>query len=100
GKVIPLTNENTTLVEVIALAGGIDNTGRAHNIRVLRGDSVMMVDLSTIDGYRKGNHIMEPGDIVYVEPLRKPVIEAARDYGPIIGLITSLATLIVVISTR
>ena len=41
---------------------------------------------------------MEPGDIVYVEPVRKPVSEAVRDYGPLLSILASLVTLIVVIN--
>lgn len=98
GQVIPLVNENVELAEVLALAKGIDVNGKAHNIRVVRGDQAFLVDLSTMDGFRKGNMIMEPGDIVYVEPVRKPVSEAVRDYGPLLSIIASLVTLIVVLN--
>lgn len=98
GQVIPLMNENMELAEVLALAKGIDVNGKANNIRVVRDDQVFLVDFSTIDGYRKGNMIMEPGDIVYVEPIRKPLSEATRDYGPLVSIIASIVTLIVVIN--
>ena len=65
--------------------------------RVLRGDQVFVADLSTFEGYLKNNIAIEPGDIVYVEPIRRPVSEATRDYAPIISMITSLTTLILVI---
>jgi polysaccharide export outer membrane protein len=97
GAVVPLVNENVTLAEVLAMAKGIDNFGKAHNIRVLRGETYFLVDFSTIEGYRKGNMIMQHGDIVYVEPVRRPVSEAARDYGPLLSLAVSLSTLIIVL---
>lgn len=99
GQVIPLTFENMKLVEVLALAKGVDNNGKAHNIRVLRGDHVFITDLSTFEGYQRNNMVMESGDIIYVEPIRRPISEGLRDYGPFISIITSLSTLIVVIST-
>lgn len=98
GQVIPLTNENTTLVEVLALAKGVGNDAKAHNIRVLRGDQVFVADFSTFDGYLKHNMIIEPGDVVYVEPVRRPLLEALRDYGPIISFFTSLATIAIVLT--
>lgn len=98
GQVIPLANENMELTEVLALAKGIDANAKANNIRVVRDNQVFLVDFSTIDGYRKGNMIMEPGDIVYVEPIRKPLSEATRDYGPLVSIIASIVTLIVVIN--
>lgn len=99
GAVIPLINENMTLVEILALAKGVDNNAKSNNIRVLRGDDFFVADLSTIDGYRKSNMIMQHGDIVYVEPIRRPVSEAFRDYGPIASLAVSLSTLVIVLIT-
>jgi polysaccharide export outer membrane protein len=98
GQVIPLVNENVHLVEVLALAKGIDNFGKAQNVRVLRGEQVLIADLSTIEGYIKGNILIEHGDIVYVEPVRRPLSEATRDYLPILTALTSMITLIVVIA--
>jgi polysaccharide export outer membrane protein len=97
GKIIPLVNENVTLVEILALAGGVDNLSKAHNMRVIRGEEFFVADFSTIEGYQKTNMIMQHGDIVYVEPVRRPVSEAARDYGPILSLSISITTLIVVL---
>jgi len=98
GQVIPLANENTRLAEVIALAKGIENNGKAQNIRIIRGDQVMVADLSTFEGYQKNNIIIHSGDIVYVEPVRRPFAEGFREYGPIISIITSLGTLVFVIT--
>lgn len=98
GQVIPLNNENMRLTEVLALAKGITPDARANNIRVLRNEKVFIADLSTFEGYQKFNLVMQPGDIVYVEPVRRPFIEAMRDYSPVITIVTSLATLIFIIS--
>ncbi|HEY5746847.1 MAG TPA: polysaccharide biosynthesis/export family protein [Chryseolinea sp.] len=97
GQVIPLANENMHLVEVLALAKGVANDAKAQNIRVLRGKEVFVADLSTFDGYLKNNIAMEPGDVVYVEPVRRPFTEGFRDYGAVISVITSLTTLLVVL---
>jgi polysaccharide biosynthesis/export protein len=97
GQVIPLVDENVRLTEILALAKGVDNNAKANKIRVLRGDQVFVADLSTYDGYLKNNMIIEPGDIVYIEPIRRPVSEGLRDYGPAISIVTALGTLIIVI---
>lgn len=98
GQVIPLEHENMRLTEVLALAKGVTQDGRGHNIRVIRQDQVMIADLSSFEGYQKSNFVMAPGDIVYVEPIRRPFIEGLRDYSPLITIATSLATLIFIIS--
>jgi polysaccharide export outer membrane protein len=97
GQVIPLTNQNTRLTEVLALAKGVGNEAKAYNIRVLRGDTAFVADFSTFSGYKKSNIIIEPGDIVYVEPIRRPISEGLRDYGPVLSILTSLTTLVIVI---
>lgn len=97
GLVVPLTNENVTLVEILALSKSIDNNAKANNIRILRNNDFFVADLTTLEGYRKANMIMQHGDIVYVEPVRRPLSEAVRDYGPLLSLGLSVTTLIVVI---
>lgn len=98
GQVIPLNHENMRLAEVIALAEGVNIDGRANNIRVIRENRIFMADFSTFSGYQKGNFVMQPGDIVYIEPVRRPFIEALRDYQPAISIVTSIATLIFIIT--
>lgn len=98
GQVIPLNNENVRLAEVLALAKGVSETGRGNNIRVIRDDKIMIADFSSFEGYTKSNFVMKPGDIVYVEPVRRPFTEALRDYSPVISIVTGLATLIYIIS--
>ena len=97
GQVIPLASENMHLVEVLALAKGINNDGKAQNIRVLRQEKVFLIDFSTYDGYLKQNLVIEPGDVVYVEPVRRPFFEGIRDYGVLVSLATSISTLVLVI---
>ena len=118
GLVIPLQNDNMSLIEVLALAGGIDGGGgssgsvgggggfyryggKANSIRIIRGDlknpRVQQVDLTTLDGMRRANLQMEPNDIIYIEPVHRPVQEALVDASPIIGLSSLLLTTFVVI---
>ena len=118
GLVIPLQNDNMSLIEVLALAGGLDGGGgssgnvgggggfyryggKANSIRIIRGDlknpRVQQVDLTTLDGMRRANLQMEPNDIIYIEPVHRPVQEALVDASPIIGLSSLLLTTFVVI---
>jgi len=97
GQIIPLDNQNMRLTEVLALGKGLDNNAQAQNIRILRNDDVYIIDLSTIEGYREGNILIQPGDIIYVEPIRRPFSEAIRENGSIISIVVSLASLVVII---
>ena len=99
GQVIPLQNENTNLIEILALAGGITNQARTDNIRLIRGDlddpQVQVIDLSTIQGMRAASLKVQSGDIIYVQPVQRVVAEAIRDVSPILSLVTSVVTLVV-----
>jgi polysaccharide export outer membrane protein len=99
GQVIPLSNENMNLLEVLALAKGVNNDAKAQNIKLIRGETVFEIDLSTIQGFREGNVLVESGDVIYVEPIRRPVSEALRDYSGALTLLVSLTTLIVLIQS-
>ena len=99
GQVVPLENHNVTLVEVLAIAKGLPNDSKSHNIRVVRKDQVFVLDLSTVDGFLAGNMIVEPGDIIYVEPVRKPFAEGLRDYAGLASLVISTLSLIIVIQS-
>lgn len=97
GQVVPLENENMGIIEVIALAQGIDRIAKANNIRVIRGEDVFKVDLSTISGMRESNIVIYPGDVIYIEPWRRPWLESVRDASPLISIISSAITLVLVI---
>jgi polysaccharide biosynthesis/export protein len=97
GQVIPLANENVRLTEVLAMAKGIAMDAKAKNIRVLRGEKVFIADFSTFEGYLRDNIVIKPGDIVYIEPVRRPFMEAVREYGSIVSIITSLGTLVIIL---
>ena len=102
GVVIPLKDENMNLLEVLALAGGLENDSKANNIRLVRGDlndpQVEVINLSTIDGMKKATMKVQPNDVIYVEPIRKVVTETIRDIAPVISLFTSVVTLVILLS--
>lgn len=92
GQVIPLVNQNVRVAEVLAMAKGVNNDGKAGNIRLIRGDHVYQIDFSTIKGFSEGNMVVEPGDIIYVEPIRRPFSEGLRDNYIIGSLMISIIT--------
>ncbi len=96
GQVIPIPNENTSLIEVLASAGGLQLGAKAQNVKVIRDEEVFLVDLSTVSGMKASNMNVEPGDVVYVEPWRRPWLETLRDISPALSLVTSVLTLVVV----
>ncbi|MGI4884825.1 MAG: polysaccharide biosynthesis/export family protein [Janthinobacterium lividum] len=112
GRVIPLENDNMNLLEVLALAGGVDGGGgggnslyryggRADNIRIIRGNlkypQIEQIDLTTIAGMRRANLQVEPNDVIYIDPIRRPLLENITDSAPLIGVAASVTSLVVTI---
>jgi len=100
GRIVPIPNENTSLIEVLAAAEGLNLGAKSQNIRLIRGEEVFQVNLATISGMRKSNMIVSPGDIIYVEPWRRPWLETLRDVSPALSLVTSVLTVVLVIQNR
>ncbi len=94
-KVIKLENNNTTLIEALALAGGISEIGKAKRIKIIRRNlpetQVYLIDLSTIEGIKQGDLILQANDIIYVEPTKFTRVsrEILRDVATILSLLTS-----------
>jgi protein involved in polysaccharide export with SLBB domain len=90
-RVVELKNDNMSLVEVIAASGGI-STGKARNVRVIRGvgreAKVYVFDLSTVEGYRSFNFVVRSNDIIYIEPIKGPR-ELYSTIGPILSIFSS-----------
>jgi len=101
GQVVPLENENMTILEVLALAGGVQQGGKVSSISLIRGDlanpKVYEIDLSTIAGMKDSAMIVESGDVIYIEPWRRPFRETLRDTAPVFSLFTSVLTLIFIL---
>ena len=103
-SVINLQNNNTTVIEAIAFAGGIADRGNASQIKVIRKvddkTEVYRIDLSTIDGIQDGNLIVQAEDIIYIEPTPQIASELLRDVAPIIALISSAFFIISVVNSN
>lgn len=102
-KVIALNDEEMTLIEVLAKAGGITGSGKAYRVKVIRGDlsdpKIDLIDLSTIEGMQNANLIVQANDIIYVDPRVRVSSGILSEISPILGLITSLATFYLLIAS-
>jgi len=99
GQILPLTNENITVAEVIALAGGLYSNGNAKKITLVRGSDVYLIDFSTVKGYYESNQIVRAGDIIYIEPIKRIISDNANSFALILSVITT-ATALLVLFTR
>lgn len=103
-KVIPLQNNNTTLMEAIAAAGGITERGRANRIKLMRvvpneDRAVYLLDLSTIDGLASADMIVQANDYIYIEPNARLGREVLTQVVPFISIISSALVIFTVVNT-
>lgn len=98
-RVLPLTYNNTTVFEAIALAGGISEDGKAYRIKLIRRKSaqskpeVFLIDLSKIEGIAAGNMVVLANDIIYVETRPRIAQKTLQEVSPYLSLLTSTLTL-------
>jgi polysaccharide export outer membrane protein len=98
-RTVNLDNNNTTLLEVLANAGGLSGRGKAKNVKLFRLDEsgnrkIYTFDLSTIDGLKYADIVMEGDDVVYVQPNAEIAREALSDLTPVITLLTTVLLVI------
>ena len=103
-KVVHLSNENTTLMEGLAAAGGIAQSGKAYNIKLIRGNlknpEVYLIDLSTIEGVKQADLVLQANDIIYVEPQLRIGRGVISEILPYLSFITTTIIFIELISSR
>jgi polysaccharide export outer membrane protein len=87
GRVVPLGEQYVSVVEALALAGGVGDYAKASSIMLFRnvgGKRVSyLIDLSKIEGIKYASAPVESGDIIYVQSrpnLPQKVAEQIRPF--------------------
>lgn len=105
GRVLTLQNNNTTLIEGLAEVGGITNDGKAYKIKLIRRSAgqdpeVYKIDLSTIEGLKDGNIILQANDIIYVEPRKRILQGVASELAPFLTILSSALLIYTVVISK
>jgi polysaccharide biosynthesis/export protein len=101
-SVIPLNDEPTTLIEVLAKAGGLNRYNKAGNIKLIRGDlrnpQVRIIDVSTLEGIRKADMIVQSNDIVYIPLRHRAFTDIVQDVAPIVTILSTTVTVVTLVN--
>lgn len=101
-QVVTLKNTNTTIMEVIAEAGGISQRGKAKSIKLMRlvngKREIYPIDLSTIDGLVYADMIVQANDYIYIEPNPRLGREALAEFTPYIAILSSFTIVLTLIN--
>lgn len=97
-RVLSISNNNTTVMEALALAGGISDDGKAYKVKLIRNTpgakpQIFLMDLSKIDGLAMGNTQVQAYDLIYVEPRYRPLRTLTTEVAPLLTLLSSFIIL-------
>lgn len=99
--VLPMPDDNMTILDALAASGDIGETGRMDNILVIRekDDDKEFKRLKLTDNsiFYSPYFYLHPNDIVYVEPVK---IKTKVTTGQIISYVTSGISLLILIFTQ
>jgi polysaccharide biosynthesis/export protein len=93
-SVVQLMNNNTTLMEVLAMVGGVPDRGRVKKVKLMRqrengGRDLYEFDLSTIDGIKYVDMVVQGNDYIYIEPTRQLAQGITGEILPVLSVITT-----------
>lgn len=101
-SVVTLENDNTTIFEVLAKAGGIPENGKAQYIKLIRGDlnnpEVYLIDLASLESLKNADVVMQSQDIIYIETRKEyasKTLAVVAPYFSILSTVLLVFTLVV-----
>lgn len=93
GTVLSISNENYTLIEALAEAGGLSDFSKSHRIKLLRGDltnpQVFMFNIRDLTDMKTANFLLQANDIIYVETRPKYASRIIGEISPYLSLLTT-----------
>lgn len=92
--VIPLENDQTNLVEALAMAGGL-NDGKAKKVKLIRRcgntSKVYIIDLSEYSQVEYASVVLQANDLIYVAPKKRISRTILTEVVPYLSLVSTFA---------
>ena len=96
----PIYKERLTIFQALAMAGGMNESGNYHQVKIIRqnekGTQIMSFDIRTESVIGSEFYYIYPNDVIYVEVSKKR-FWAVNSYASFLGLVTSSITLLVTV---
>jgi polysaccharide export outer membrane protein len=96
-RIVLLESENVTIAEFFALAGIPAPFSHSNRIKIIRGNlnnpKIFTLDLTHINSFKDDNLLIQPNDIVYVEPAVRIIFDVLRDVSVYTGIFTTIISI-------
>ncbi len=97
-NVVDITNENFTLIEALAVTGGIDDYSKAFRIKLIRGDlnkpQVYYYNIRNIKDMENANFFLQANDIIYVESRPRYASRFVMELTPYLSILSTVLLII------
>lgn len=95
GSVINIPENRLTLIEALAMSGGIPDGDKAYQIKLIRGDlssnpKVYKYDVSSFDDIRGSNLLLQANDIIYIDSRPRYVRRVLAELTPYLALLSTI----------
>jgi len=94
GSVIEMKNDNYTLIEALADAGGVSEFGKSYKIKLLRGEltnpEIYVFNIRSVNDMKNANFILQANDIIYVEARPRYASRVVSEISPYLSLMSSI----------
>lgn len=100
--VVNLEKDNTSIFEVLAKAGGVNERSKVKQIKVVRGDlknpEIHLLDLSSVQSIASSDLAVKSNDIIYIEQTKETDRKVLNTIGPVVSILTTILILITYIN--
>jgi polysaccharide export outer membrane protein len=94
GSVLEMKNDNYTLIEALADAGGISEFSKSYRIKLLRGDlnnpEIFVFNIRNVADMQHANFILQANDIIYVDARPRYASRIVSEISPYLSLMSSV----------
>jgi len=94
GSVLEMKNDNYTLIEALADAGGISEFSKSYRIKLLRGDlthpEIFVFNIRNVADMQNANFILQANDIIYVDARPRYASRVVSEISPYLSLLSSV----------
>ncbi len=94
GTVINIPEDRLTLIEALAMSGGIPDSDKAYKIKLIRGDvsnnpEVYRYNISSLEDMQGSNLLLQANDIIYIESRPRYARRVMTEISPYLTLIST-----------